>query len=523
MKRDHTKRKNGARIFSAGLAAVLTCLLLPKGWAAQPLSGKIEVDGSTRDWDGAGIAPIFLAQVKDNVSSWRGARDPEGTVYLCFEGSSGKSVSLEWTFLSIRQNGTESQIPLRTLFETPGVEQSLVSESNGWQNGPFAQEIAIPAGYFTDPDFTITFGGSSLPAEAMPLLDGVAPGETPVYSGIEIDGKFWDWDPVVKYDTKDPSGRTDEAAMVFDGDVYLYLHERDGSAAAAGTITNGRYIIGTDLGYELEFQLNQDETISGIEGAEARHSGSRWEIRIPKDRLPDYKKTLSFGFYGAMEDPFVSDVADLTGAGGNAGEFTGIVIDGQYGDWRAYPHTSVGYTSGEKGTNSYVALYKKDSLLYAHASSTESRILNGQGGTFLTGLEITFEGVSDGSFPLQLKVLEGGSYVDARAPLGEGTHTLGIFSPRFWDDTEPYGTMMVTINGIQDQMEFDVDLEKAARRLGLDPNEVKNITISISGLGSQRVSLGGTSSAPWLLLGLTAPVAALAGHGYYKRKEEKEE
>lgn len=522
MKRGYTKRKNVARIFSVGLAAAVMCFLIPRGWAAQPLSGRIEVDGSTRDWDTAGIEPITLPSVTDNVSTWRGAKGPDGTVYLCFEGSSWKGVSLEWSTLSIRQNGTESQVPFHSLFETSGVEQSLVSDSNGWQNGPFVQEIALPADYFTDPDFTITFGGSSLPAGAIPLLDGVASEEEPTYSGIRIDGKFYDWDAVVKYETKDPSGRTDEAAMVFDGDVYLYLREREGSAAGAGPNYNGRYLITTDMGYEIEFQLSQEGTVSGIEGAEAIHMGRRWEIRIPKDRLPGYKKALSFGFYGGDSEPFVSNVADLTGAGGNVGEFTGIVIDGQYGDWQAYPHTKVGYNSDEKGTNSYMALYKKDSTLYIHVSTTESKNLNGKGNVFLNGWSVTCEGVNDGSFPLRLKVLEDGAYVDAKTPLKEGTHTLGIFSSRFWDDTEPYGTMMVTITGTQDQMECDLDLEKMVERLGLDPNEVKDITVSNGGLGSQKVSLGGTSSAPWLLLGLTAPVAALAGHRYYKRKEEKE-
>ena len=69
------------------------------------------------------------------------------------------------------------------------------------------------------------------------------------------------------------------------------------------------------MGRELVFQLTQDGQVNGIDGVLCQHVGRQWEIAVPKDKLPIYNKTISFGLY--LSEPFVKDVANLKDDGSN--------------------------------------------------------------------------------------------------------------------------------------------------------------------------------------------------------------
>ena len=61
------------------------------------------------------------------------------------------------------------------------------------------------------------------------------------------------------------------------------------------------------------------------------------DIAVPKDKLPIYNKTISFGLY--LSEPFVKDVANLKDDGSNDssdGNYD-IAYDGLYGDWNKTP------------------------------------------------------------------------------------------------------------------------------------------------------------------------------------------
>ena len=500
--------KKKMRQWSAPLLALaLTAALTPAALAAQ-VSGRIEVDGSAADWDQAGIEAVILPTSTNDVTSWRAARGADGTVYLCFQGEGFTNATMQGMAIT----PMTYWISVGDMKNIPGAAEYTKHESNGWGNGPFTQEFSIPASYFTDPNFTLTFGGTSIQADALPTLDDVppVPSEPPVYDGITIDGDYGDWAAVQRHEIKDPGGRTNEMALVFDDDLYIYIYEIDGSAATSGTNSDGVFCVTSDLGYQMKFKLESDGTVSGVAGAESRHVGRQWELRIPKDQLPAYKKSVSIGFDRA--DPQITDVPDLSGSSGTAGEFSGIVIDGQYGDWLPFPHTAVGY-GGEDGS-SYLALYLDDTTLYGHVSTTVSRHLAQKGKVMLEGTVLTLEGGGQ-THSLRLGQMATG----LSAPMEDGTRLLELYWPQ--DGNTVCGSVAFTINGVRDEMEFNLDLVKVAEKLGVEPNEFKAITIRVDGMGSQEVSFGGASSGPWLLLALLAPAAILAGgRYYYKRRED---
>lgn len=180
--------------------------------------------------------------------------------------------------------------------------------------------------------------------------------------------------------------------MVFDGDyVYIYLKDgATGSAYGAGTHSNGRYSIKTDLGRELVFQLTQDGQVNGIDGVLCQHVGRQWEIAVPKDKLPIYNKTISFGLY--LSEPFVKDVANLKDDGSNDssdGNYD-IAYDGLYGDWNKYPHTTIQYAT--PGTHEHVAdasaaIYCDGTQLFGHVETPMQAHLTEAGGELTQQLQ----------------------------------------------------------------------------------------------------------------------------------------
>lgn len=507
------------RILSAAAVLLLFTALLPNTLAAA-LTGKIQVDGSAEDWDQAGVEALLIpgAQGTDGAYSWRSARGADGTIYLCFQGETTAAYP-PFYGMSIQQAGSyNSWISPDALRQIPGIQEAGASQSNGWEKGPFVLEFSIPADYFTDPDFVLSFNGTSIPAASIPTLDDVPPipSEPPVYEGIVIDGSFKDWTAVQKTEIHDPAGRTTEMSLVFDEDLYIYINELSGSAATSGTNSNGIFCLTSDLGYQVKLQLKQDGSVQGVALAQSAHVGKQWEILIPKDQLPPYKASVSIGFENAA--PQITDVADLNGKPGPVGQFSGIVIDGQYGDWLPFPHSPLSYGGSEDGIN-YAALYREDAVLYGHVSTTVPGKLAEKGTTLLNSIIVTFDGINNGSFSLTLQPCLPDTLERAKAPLEDGLYTFALPYPG--DDATLCGTMKLSINGVKDETEFDLDLTVLAEKLGVDPTDFKDITLRVNSMGSQDVSLGGVSSAPWLLLGLLAPAAVMAGGRHCKRREEE--
>ena len=83
-----------------------------------------------------------------------------------------------------------------------------------------------------------------------------------------------------------------------------------------------------------------------------------------------------------------------------------------------------------------------------------------------------------------------------------------------------YGFIYVTIGSYYQEMEFSVNLEKVAEKLGLDVNELQVIQAQYINIGTEWVTSAGTSTGPaaGIVLSCGAVVCVLADR---KRKMRK--
>lgn len=452
-----------------------------------------------------------------------------------------------------------------------GGSYASVNNGNGNTVGPQYVECMIPASMMNADTFT--FGGSSVSVADIPAYVAPTPEDDPgKYTGITIDGTFKDWKYVTKTDVKNPNpdqpNALSQVAMVFDGDVYIYIKEgQGGSAAGAGTHANGKYSITSDLGRENVFQLNQDGTVSGIAGAEAKHVGSEWEIRIPRESLNYYSESLSFGLY--QSEPFVKDVTDLQGKPSNTGTFQGITYDGNYDDWNSYPVTTISYaTAGtqDKNEDASAALYANGSTLYMYAETTMQAHIDEQrqqGTAFTKAITIDLTGSASSTqdidvngendlSPRIIAVDENGN-IDwnpnlANQPDGttreyaivetHGTYDTNsmtnIDNAAFQEMGGVLGHVMITVNGDKCQAEYKIDLENVAKMHNYyrsqhgkaaddSPDNYQFISARFGRLGDQIVTTTGASTGPWLGLGLSGIAVAgglLANSRRTKRKKD---
>ena len=495
----------------------------------------IVVDADATDWKNI----KERKSASDKVSSWKAAIASDySALYLYYEGMT----STEWDynyaggsddvlFKINYADGTQGQknnIIKFVAWENMAVAKdgnygdianasaATVNEAHGNTAGPYMIEASIPMDFFASSDFTITFAGTSVALSDIEVLEGVDTGEEepdPVYNGITIDGSFKDWDAVTKYDAGCPNEEhkycIEKTAMVFDGDyVYIYIKDGNaGSAFGAGSHSNGRYSIKTDLGNELVFQLI--------------HVGKQWEIAIPKADLPAYNNTLSFGLY--LTDPFVTDVYNLDGSTGKDTNID-IAYDGLYGDWNNYPHTTIEYaTAGtqQDRTDAKGALYCVGSTLYGHVVTTMPEHLAEAGGEFMNAVTILFNNNwSQVFYPRMETVAEDGS-INWNTPKGgmaDGTYEFYLFSTDAWHNSPSiydandmdkwYGKMIVTIKDGKDECEFYLNLEKVAEKLNCDASDFKRIDAQFGRLGQQWITTAGASSGAWLGLILCVGVTA---------------
>lgn len=514
--------------------------------AAQPAAltpnviGRITVDGDDYDWQSVtGMAP------GDNkVTEWKVARDTSGNVYLCFTGwaVSQWDEEAKWKNIYITQNGQTQNPQIASLPQTAGAELKIGNQANGNSSAPFCIEVMIPASYFTDPAFTLTFGNNSIAAANIPVLDGTAVQSSgSSYSGITIDGSFRDWDAVQKYPANDPNANgsnLSSAAMVYDKDtVFIYLEETlGGSATGAGSHNNGVYCITTDLGNMMLFELRDRENVNGPAGASARHVGRYWEIKIPASDLPVYSQTISFGLY--MEQPMVTNVANLSPEAPK-GSFTGAVIDGNYDDWKFFDDVRLIEYANQGNQSirpdSHGSLYTDGTTVYGHVFTNMPAHLQEKGGEFLAAISIAFNGDREYKSLPELgnfypKVIdENGNVLNDGTRLSAGTYhffisdtrsTVPMSDPSFWS-TQVFGDMYVTIRDDQggDQMEFQLDLAKIAAYTGQDATDFKLVEAQFAKLGQEWLSAGGSSSGPWLGVGLCC--STVAGAWFYRKKKEE--
>lgn len=560
------------RVISLGLATIMCCLMIPINIKADSAlentySGNITVDGSLSDWSNV------TAQTSSDgsVTEWKVAYSADRSrLYLSYQGSAASEwdynylgnhpVQIQYTDGSLN-GGNNTKIQFSGWNQQAEIKDgwynnitdaviATVNEAHGNTAGPYTVEASIPSSYFANADYTLTFAGNSISSTAIASMNGVEQPdheEEAVYRGITIDGSFSDWNAVSKSDAactnSQHPGCLASAAMVFDGDyVYIYLKDGlNGSASGAGNYSNGKYSVTTDLGHNLVFQLMNDGSVNGIEGATSAHVGKQWEIAIPADKLPSYTKTISFGLY--QSEPFVKDISNLVdkgnngdsgngNAGGNAGSFSGIDYDGLYGDWKAYPHSIIQYATA--GTHENVAdaegaLYSDGSTMYGHVVTTMPAHLQEAGGSLTQAVTIRLNQQYN-FYPRYAAVDKSGkiNWNPVLSGLQNGTYEFYIFSSDAWHTSESidhlndadqwYGKIMITISDNSNECEYYIDLDKIAKRFQCDTTDIKEISAQYGRLGQEWITVAGASSGAWP--GILICLTVTGGILLYRRKKK---
>ena len=516
----------------------------------------IVVDSDTDDWGDITSRTADAAGVK----LWKAAISSDySKLYFMYEGT----VQTEWDYSYMGSNpvsityadgttGISDKIQFTGWKDSAQAKNSwygdiensetvTVNNAHGNTAGPYVVEAAIPFDFFANSDFKITFAGTTVDIKDIEVLDGqkVDRDETEAtYNGIVIDGEFDDWDAVKKYDAlcaNDAHGECiSKTAMMFDGD-YVYVYIRDGvsgSASGAGTHSNGKYSITTDLGNGLVFQLDSKGYVNGVDGVDCRHVGNQWEIAIPADALPAYNKTISFGLY--QSEPFVSGVANIRDDGSSDDKtIYDIKYDGLYGDWEYYPHTRINYATPGTQHNkvdAMGALFSDGNVVLGHAYTMMPEHLNEAGGEFTYALSIKFnDDYNQIIAPRFVTVDEQGNinWNPKTEDLSEGTYEFYMFDIGSWGTSKNinelndadicYGKMTITVGSNRDECEFYFDIDKVAQKLGCDVSDFKQISAQFGRMGQQWINTAGASSGAWL--GLFICIAATCGVVVYKKKK----
>ena len=556
----------------AGAVATLVALgtVLP---AQTVKAAGITVDGDPSDWSGIAMQ----SSDNSNIAKWAVAQD-DSYVYFYVQENGGN----EWgqpisdTNMTISY-GDGSSGGIRFAYNIGSIKDGYYGDISGEihafapsdERDKYEVEFAVPQSFFSDSSYTISYCGASVSSSDIKDFSGgnkeetetetqeteapaetetqeteapaetetqetEAPAETETpgsgdngnaYNGITIDGNFSDW----KYIARTPvnNGAVVEAAMIFDGDwVYIYIKdEGNGCATWSGAYSNGNFTILTDTGRNTVFKLGTNY-IGGVDGAEVIYSNNQYEIAIPASAVKQYNSTISFGYYMA-DEMIIKNVANLQGGGGS---FDGITYDGLYGDWDHYPHQLIQYAT--PGTHivddglSEGALYTTGTTLYGHV-----KYIRQNSNIVFQPFTLRFNQDSSKEFNFRLISKDAnGKYTAANiSNLAQGTYEFYLGDMNGWqpeayegtgEEYPVYGFIYVTIGSYYQEMEFAVNLEKVAEKLGLDVNELQVIQAQYINIGTEWVTSAGTSTGPvaGIVLSCGAVVCVLADRKRKKRK-----
>lgn len=361
--------------------------------------------------------------------------------------------------------------------------------------------------------------------------------EKPVYNGITIDGNFSDWNAVAKTSVED--GSIIDAAMVFDGDwVYIYLKDTgNGAAFHAGERSHGTYELLTDTGRRTSFVLRENG-IEGVKDAKVKYSNDQYEIAIPASNLKKYRSTISFG-YAQAKTPMISGVSNLQGGGNIDGSFSGITIDGNFDDWADYNHQLIEYsTNGDYGDDADGALYLNDHTLYGHVKTYRLRNNNPY-----YQVELRFNEVDSQNIYFQFITVDDNGNINWNPQMDcDGTtKEYYMIDMRGWHgastltelEDESYGNKIlghayIRMNSSDDtELEYEIDLEKLSSYISTSNStpyemavtDMKTIQAKYQNIGSQWVTIAGTSSGP--VVGVVLCISTVACVLAYRRRKQK--
>ena len=523
--------------------------------AAEPA---IVVDGDVSDWN---LASCYASD-DAKVSKWAAVRNDEYLfLYIQQNGGDQWNMPIQDTLIGVSY---ESQVEekynkLRFTYMLTELKNGDYSDVNGGiiaykpslENDQYDVEIAIPMDYFPDLSFVLTYCGSSVAFSDIPLcpneIEQEKPSE-PMYSGIVIDGNFFDWEAISKVNGFNDN--LQESAMVWDGD-YVYLYFKENSSHYIGNIIhatpydNGNFCIETDNGYKTAviLEMSGEQPTASVDGTrlEVCYSNYMYEIAVPVTVIKGYtKKTAALNLCLLPDDvnapiyihqgvvhwnPGIGDIESGDGENENDSEIyektTHITYDYDFTDWEDYPHSTIDYsTGGADGADAEGALFSDGDYLYGHVM-----YFAGIYNDFFAYYELAINEDYSRTLQLSAKIIDNnGNPVDDYNTYGlpEGTYEFHVFGPETVDGgawTTNYGAIYMKVGAAgKIEAEYRLDQSKIAHFYKVDQTDIKSLNARYIRIGDEWISCAGTSTGP--ILGIAISIlAALTGAGYYTKRK----
>lgn len=521
----------------------------------------ITIDGEPSEWDG-----ITMYESTDSkISKWSVAQNDD-YVYFYVQQNGGNQYGLPITDTSftikyksgasdgIRFAYNMGSIKDGTYSDIDGVGDKDKASQPSQEKNKYETEFRIPQKFFKEKDYTLEYCGTKV--ESQDITDLSSKDEEvkkdDVYNGITIDGNFLDWNAVEKNDVSQNSEKGNglsKAAVVFDGDyIYIYMKEKsenasDGAAGSSGSYSSGKYELKTDTDRRTVLDIKvvngkcevsvSDYIKNKMKGnsIKAEYSNRQFEIAVPVSAVKQYNESLSFGYYLASS-PLVSNIVNIdknSSHGAIGSRFSGIVYDGSYDDWDDYAHSIIEYsTQGGTGDDSEAALYAADGYIYGHVKSFLHKTTDGRNEFAPFTLRANNNDKTSISFRL-VKVDRDGNidWEPKLTNLSEGNHEFTLVDIGSWttyknvsdDGFIDYGKITISAGSTYDEMEYEVDMKKLAKKFELDVNEMKVVQANYVNIGNEWVTYAGTSTGPFL--GVAVSCLTVAGVFLYRKRKVK--
>ena len=188
-----------------GMAVLLLAFAVSPAVRVQ--AAQITIDGDPQEWTG-----VDMQNSSDSaVAKWAVMQDDD-YVYFYVQQNGGNEyyLPISNTNIDIKyasgQGGSNTQIRFTYMMQEfknawygdiTGVKKAYAPSKEA---NKYEIEFAIPKSFFSEDDYTITYGGTSVKSSDIKhVKDHEQPTPTAaVYEGITIDGTFTDWDSISK-------------------------------------------------------------------------------------------------------------------------------------------------------------------------------------------------------------------------------------------------------------------------------------------------------------------------------------
>lgn len=211
--------------------------------------------------------------------------------------------------------------------------------------------------------------------------------------------------------------------------------------------------------------------------------------------------TISFVFLASFPVYAASDNQVQYLTQGEATDYVGITIDGNYDDWTDKPHSKIQYP-WDTGNNYHLgALFRDENFVYLHIKMSANSYSQFNGYNYL----FTVDGKPQ--------------YVLAVPPdatnITEGNTSLVIRRQNGYKIIDGAEGVVTRQSGQPDEWEIEIPLDFFTNH----PDNIKTITFQCSNIGPQEIIAAGTPTLPFAIAG-SGLILATVGYGLSRRKRK---